>query len=65
MVFDPNHGLTNPLKKMQVSRPSLKTSMQKSRQISIYPRGLVHAFRQKFDISSTFVFRQNRPRKAV
>ena len=65
MVFDRNDGLTNPLNKMQVSRPSLKTSIRKSRQISIYPKGLVHAFRQKFDVSSTFLFRQNRPRKTV
>ena len=33
----------------------------KSRKISIFPKGLVHGFGQKFDISSTFLFRQNMP----
>ena len=30
-----------------------------------FPKGLVHDFGQQLDISSTFVFRQNTPRKTV
>ena len=30
-------------------------------QICIFAKGLVHGFSQKWDICSTFLFRQNRP----
>ena len=31
----------------------------------ILPNGLVHRFGQKFEISSTLIFMQNRPKKKV
>ena len=30
-----------------------------------FPKGLVHRFGQKFEISSTLIFMQNRPRKSI
>ena len=34
-------------------------------QIRIFPNGLVHGFGQKFKISLTLIFMQNRPRKSI
>ena len=41
-----------------------KTVYEK-RKIRIFPKGLVHRFGQKFEISSTLIFMQNRPRKSI
>ena len=35
------------------------------RKMRIFPKGLVHRFGQKFEISSTLIFMQNRPRKTI
>ena len=37
----------------------------KKHHIRIFPKGLVHRFDQKFEISSTLIFMQNRPRKSI
>ena len=37
----------------------------KKSKIRFFKKGLVHRFPQNFVISSTFVFRQNRPRKSI
>ena len=37
----------------------------KNSKIGIFPKGLVHRFRQKFEISSTFIFMRNRSRKSI
>ena len=34
----------------------MKTSIKKSREICIFPKGLVHGFGQKFQISSSSFF---------
>ena len=39
--------------------------MQLGRKISIFPKGLVHGFAQKFDISSPFLFRQDGQKQTV
>ena len=44
---------------------TLKTSVYQKRRIRIFSKGLVHRFGQKFDISSTLIFMQNRPRKSI
>ena len=41
------------------------TTVHEKRQIRILPKGLVHRFGQKFEISSTLIFMQNRPRKSI
>ena len=44
---------------------TIKTSVYQKRKITIFPNGLVHGFGQKFKISSTLIFMQNRPRKSI
>ena len=44
---------------------TIKTTVYEKRKIRIFPEGLVHRFGQKFEISSTLVFMQNRPRKSI
>ena len=43
----------------------VKTTVYGKRKIRIFPKGLVHRFGQKFEISSTLIFMQNRPRKTI
>ena len=42
-----------------------KKTVYEKRKIRIFPNGLVHRFGQKFKISSTLIFMQNRPRKSI
>ena len=42
-----------------------KNDCLRKTQIRIFPKGLVHRFGEKFEISSTLVFMQNRPRKSI
>ena len=49
---------TKPLK-------TIKTTVYEKRKIRIFPKGLVHRFDQKFEISSTLIFMQNRPVKSI
>ena len=49
---------TNPLN-------SIKRSVYEKRKIRIFPNGLVYGFGQKFKISLTLIFMQNRPRKSI
>ena len=42
-----------------------KRTVYEKRKIRIFPKGLVHPFGQKFEISSTVIFMQNRPRKSI
>ena len=42
-----------------------KNSCVRKTQIRIFSKGLVHRFGQKFEISSTLILMQNRPRKRV
>ena len=44
---------------------TIKTTVYEKRKIRIFPKGLVHRFGQKFEISSTLIFMQNRPRKSI
>ena len=44
---------------------TIKISVYEKRKIRIFPNGLVHGFGQKFAISSTLNFMQNRPRKSI
>ena len=42
-----------------------KRTVYEKRKIRIFPKALVHRFGQKFEISSTLIFIQNRPRKSI
>ena len=42
-----------------------KNNCVQKRKIRIFQKGLVHRFGQKFEISSTLIFMQNRPRKSI
>ena len=44
---------------------TIQTTVNEKRKIRIFPKGLVHRFRQKFEISPTLIFMQNRPRKSI
>ena len=44
---------------------TIKTSVYEKRKIRIFRNGLDHGFGQKFEISSTLNFMQNRPRKSI
>ena len=42
---------------------TIKTTVYEKHKIRIFPKELVHRFSQKFEISSTLIFMQNRRRK--
>ena len=42
-----------------------KKTVNEKRKIRIFLKGLAHRFGQKFEISSTLIFMQNRPRKSI
>ena len=44
---------------------SIKTSVYEKCKIRIFSNGLFHGFGQKFEISSTLIFMQDRPRKSI
>ena len=52
------------LEKKEAFKDYKKKCLRK-RKIRIFPNGLVHGFGQKFEISSTLNFMQNRPRKSI
>ena len=43
---------------------TIRTSVDEKRKIRIFPKWLVHRFRQKLEISSTFILMRNRPRRS-
>ena len=44
---------------------TIKTTVYEKRKIRIFPKGLVHRFDQKLEISLTLIFMENRPRKSI
>ena len=42
-----------------------KNNCLRKRKIRIFPKGRVHRFDQKLEISSTLIFMPNRPRKSI
>ena len=44
---------------------TIKTTVNEERKCRIFPKGLLHRFDQKLEISSTLIFMQNRPRKSI
>ena len=44
---------------------TIKTTVYEKRKIRTFPKGLVHRSGQKFEIFSTLIFMQNRPRKSI
>ena len=44
---------------------TIKRTVYEKRKIRIFPNGLVHEFGQKFKISLTLIFMQNRTRKSI
>ena len=53
------------LDKKEAFKDYKKTTVYQKRKIRIFPKGLVHRFGQKFEISSTLILMQNRPRKSI
>ena len=47
------------------SSKTIKTTVYEKRKIRIFSKGLVHRFGQKFEISSTLIFVQNRLRESI
>ena len=52
------------LDKLEVFKDYKNNRVRKSK-IRIFPKGLVHRCDQKFEISSTWIFLQNRLRKSI
>ena len=52
------------LDKKEAFKDYIRTVYEK-RKIRMFSKGLVHRFGQKFEISSTLIFMQNRPRKSI
>ena len=52
------------LAKKEAFKDYKNNGLQK-RKIRIFPKGLVHRFDQKLEISTTLIFMQNRPRKSI
>ena len=44
---------------------TIKTTVYEKRKMRIFAKGLVHRFGQKFEISSTLIFMQNRRIKSI
>ena len=44
---------------------TIKTTVYDKRKIRIFPKGVLHCSGEKFEISSTLIFIQNRPRKSI
>ena len=61
--IDREKVFTDVLDKKKRLLKTLRTTVYEKRKISIFPKGLVHRFGQKFEISSTLIFMQNRPKK--
>ena len=55
--------LTSQIKKKPLK--TRRTTVYEKRKIKIFLKGLVHRFGQKFEICSTLIFMENRPRKSI
>ena len=62
--IDPEKVFADVLNKKKPLK-TIKTTVYEKRKIRIFPKGLVHRFSQKIEISSTLFFMQNRPRKSI
>ena len=62
--IDPEKVFPDALDKKKPLK-TIKTTVYEKRKIGIFPKGLVYRFDQKFDISSSLIFMQNRPRKSI
>ena len=54
--IDREKVFTDVLDKKKRLLKTLRTTVYEKRKISIFPKGLVHRFGQKFEISSTLIF---------
>ena len=62
--IDPEKVFADVLDKKKPLK-TIKTTVYEKRKIRIFPKGLVHRFDQKLEISSTLSFMKNRPRKSI
>ena len=65
LKIDRENVFADVLDKKEAIKETLKTTVYEKRKIRIFPKGLVHRFGLKFEISSTLIFMQNRPRKSI
>ena len=63
--IDREKVFADALDKEEAFKDYKKKTVHKKRKIRIFPKGLVHRFGQKFEISSTLIFMQNKPRKSI
>ena len=63
-IIDREKELADVLDKKKPLK-TIKTTVYEKRKLIIFPKGLIHRFGQKFAISSTLIFMQNRPRKSI
>ena len=63
--IDREKVFANVLDKKKKPLKTIKTTVYEKRKIGIFLKGLVHRFDQKFEISSTLIFMQNRPRQSI
>ena len=64
LKIDREKVFANVLDKKEAFKDYKNNCLRKNK-IGIIPNGLVHRFGQKFEISSSLIFMQNRPRKRI
>ena len=62
--IDPVIVFPDVLDKKKPLKTIIRTVYEK-RKIRIFPKGSIHRFGQKFEISSTLIVSQNRPRESI
>ena len=65
LKIDREKVFADVLDKKKEPLKTIKTTVYEKRKIRIFSKGLVRRFGQKFEISSTLIFMQNRPRKSI
>ena len=63
--IDREKVLAGVLDKKKKPSKTMKTTVYEKGKLGIFPKGLIYRFGQKFAISSTLIFMQNRPRKSI
>ena len=65
LKIDREKVFADVLDKKKEPLKTIKTTVYEKRKIRFFSKGLVHRCGQKFEISSTLIFMQNRPRKSI
>ena len=65
LKIDREKVFADVLLRKQAFLDSINMDFKKKKKIGIFAQGIVHDFRQKFEVFSFFVFIKNRSRKSV